>query len=170
MSITDNAPGSPQKVSLTGTGTVVKLNPTTLNFGSEGLGGSKALTTTLTNVGSTTLSITSITITGSSEFSETNTCGTGVGAGKSCSITATFKPTVSGTGSGDVSISDNGGASPQQVPLSGTGVVCGGVCPTHGCPTGCRCAGLNPPFCVPNFLTNELLLDPNSAASAPCGK
>jgi hypothetical protein len=63
LSITDNAAGSPQTVSLTGTGTVVEFNPASLNFGSLGRGGSKKLTTTLSNTGSTTLSISSITIT-----------------------------------------------------------------------------------------------------------
>jgi hypothetical protein len=33
LSITDNAPGSPQTVLLSGTGTVVELNPASLSFG-----------------------------------------------------------------------------------------------------------------------------------------
>jgi len=114
LSITDNAPASPQTISLTGTGTVVEFNPTSLSFGNSG-----TLTTTLSNTGSTALSISSITITGSTTFSQTNTCGASVAAGGSCTITVTFKPTGFGSFSGDVSVSDNGGGSPQQVPLSG---------------------------------------------------
>jgi len=117
VSITDNAPGSPQTVSLTGTGTVVEFNPASLNFGSVGIG-SKMLTTTLSNTGNTALRISSITITGSTAFSQTNTCGTSVAAGGSCTITVTFRPAKNQ--SGDVSVSDNGGGSPQQVPLSGS--------------------------------------------------
>jgi len=131
VSIKDNAPGSPQTVNLTGTGTVVELNPTSLNFGSVTIGSSGVLTTTLTNVGSTFLSITSIIVTGSSEFSQTNTCGSGVGGGESCTITVTFRPTVAGSVTGDVSISDDGGASPQTVPLSGVGAETG--CPSRPC-------------------------------------
>ena len=108
-------------VSLSGTGTVVKLHPSSLGFGWVHEGDSKTLTTTLTNVGATALSITSITITGSSYFSQTNNCGASVGAGGSCSITVTFSPGSIGTFSGDVVITDNGGGSPQQVALSGTG-------------------------------------------------
>jgi hypothetical protein len=118
LSITDNAAGSPQTVSLTGTGTVVEFNPASLNFGSLGIGGSKTLTTTLSNTGSTTLSISSITITGSTTFSQTNTCGTSVAAGGSCTISVTFR--AAKNQSGDVSVSDNGGGSPQQVRLSGS--------------------------------------------------
>jgi hypothetical protein len=120
LSITDNAAGSPQTVSLTGTGTVVEFNPTSLSFGSVKRGDSKTLTTTLSNTGSTALSISGITITGSTAFSQTNTCGTSVAAGGSCTITAIFRPTGIGSFSGDVSVSDSGGGSPQQVPLSGS--------------------------------------------------
>jgi len=123
LSITDNAPGSPQHVSLTGTGTVVELNPATLSFGLVGVGLSKNLPTTLTNVGSTTLNFSGITTTGTDadEFSQTSTCGSSVGAGKSCTITVTFRPKEAGSDSAQVSISDNGGL--QQVSLSGTGCV-----------------------------------------------
>jgi hypothetical protein len=114
LSITDNAAGSPQKVSLTGTGTVVEFNPASLSFGTVG----KTLTTTLSNTGSTALSISSIAITGSAFFSQTNTCGTSVAAGGSCTISVTFRPAKGSFG--DVSVSDNGGGSPQQVPLSGS--------------------------------------------------
>ena len=120
LSITDNAAGSPQTVSLTGTGTLVEFNPASLRFGSVKRGDSKALTTTLSNTGNTALSISSITITGSATFPQTNTCGASVAAGASCTITATFRPTGIGSFSGDVSISDSGGGSPQQVPLSGS--------------------------------------------------
>jgi hypothetical protein len=101
----------------------VEFNPTSLGFGSVPLGQIKSLPTTLTNVGSTTLSITGITITGtdSDEFSQTNTCASSVGAGKSCTITVTFRPSDFEGDSAYVSVSDNGGGSPQQVPLSGSG-------------------------------------------------
>jgi len=124
LSITDNASGSPQNVSLTGTGTVVELNPAGLAFGVVQVGNSKSLSTTLTNTGSTTVNFSGITTTGADadEFSKTSTCGSSVGAGKSCTITVTFRPREAGSDSAEVSISDNGG-SPQGVPLSGAGCV-----------------------------------------------
>src|SRR6266566_2284396 len=120
LSVTDNAPGSPQRVSLSGTGTVVKLSPTSLGFVCGPFGPFRSCvctpsqTTTLTNVGSTALDITGITITG--PFSQANTCDANVGAGKSCAITVTWSRS---TGGGAVSVSDNGGGSPQKVSLSG---------------------------------------------------
>lgn len=132
LSITDNsALGSPQNVTLTGTGTVVELNPATLNFGVVQVGQSKNLATTLTNVGSTTLNFSGITTTGTDadEFSQTNTCGSSVGAGKSCTITVTFRPKEAGSDSAQASVSDNDGGSPQRAPLSGWGcVVINGRC------------------------------------------
>jgi hypothetical protein len=122
LSVKDNAPGSPQTVSLSGTGTVgVQLNPNSLNFGGHRVGAAHTLSTTLTT--SSALSIASIAITGADtdEFSETNTCGASVAAGKSCTITVTYRPKEVGGDSAAVSITDNGPGSPQSVTLGGWG-------------------------------------------------
>jgi hypothetical protein len=44
-----------------------------------------------------------------------------VPAGTSCAISVTFTPTVSGTRTGAVTITDNAAGSPHQLPLTGTG-------------------------------------------------
>jgi hypothetical protein len=119
LSVFDNAHGSPQIASLTGTGTTVFLHPASLYFGIVLDGHSKTLTTMLTNVGSTMLSITSITLSGEPYFSQSNNCGSGVGGGQSCTISVTFRPPLMGHYVGSVSIFDNGGGSPQTVPLLG---------------------------------------------------
>jgi hypothetical protein len=124
LSITDNAPGSPQKVPLQGLGTVVQLVPAKLSFGNQKVGtNSKPKKITLTNKGSGALHITSLGITGADggDFSQTNNCGKSVAAGASCTITVRFKPLVKGARAADVSVYDNGGGGPQQAPLSGTG-------------------------------------------------
>jgi len=124
VSVTDNAPGSPQTVPLTGTGTTVQLSPASLAFGTVAVGkSSSAKTVTLTNLGSTALSITGITFTGTdpNDFSETNTCGSSVAAGQSCSINVTFTPLATGSRTANLSVADSGGGSPQTVSLSGTG-------------------------------------------------
>ncbi len=122
LSINDNAPDSPQTISLSGAGTVVKFAPPSLLFtcGPVWYRGyqcfcttSKA--TTLTNTGSSALDISGISING--PFTETNTCGSTVGAGQSCTITVGWNRTAGG---GDVLVSDtNGGGSPQTVGLTG---------------------------------------------------
>jgi hypothetical protein len=121
LSITDNAPGSQQIISLIGVGTEVELNPASLFFVVPPPQ-SASRSITLTNVGSTALSITGITLQGSGPFHLTNTCGSGVAAGQSCTITVTFKPLAPRLlYSGAVYVYDNGGGSPQHVSLAGLG-------------------------------------------------
>jgi len=124
LSVSDNAAGNPQKVTLSGIGTTAKLSPISLSFGSVVVGTtSAAKTVTLTNIGTTALSITGITITGMNpgDFSQTHTCGTSLAAGTNCTISLKFKPAATGTRSAALSISDNAAGSPQKVSLSGTG-------------------------------------------------
>lgn len=124
LSITDNAPLSPQTVRLKGTGTYVEFNPSTFNFGNQPVA-TKSLPKkiTLSNKGSVAVSITNISILGTNagDFSQTNTCGTSVAAGASCFITVTFTPSATGKRTASVSVTDNGGGSPQKVSLAGTG-------------------------------------------------
>ena len=128
LSITDNASGSPQKVTLSGIGTTAKLSPKSLTFSAQLVGTtSPAKTVTLTNVGTTSLSITGIAITGTNprNFAQTHTCGSSLAAGASCTMRVTFKPTTSGLRSAALSVSDSAAGSPQIASLSGTGVVSG---------------------------------------------
>ncbi|MGB7592112.1 MAG: DUF3443 family protein, partial [Terriglobia bacterium] len=57
----------------------------------------------------------------SSGFTQTNTCGTGIGEDGACTVSVTFTPTATGTVSGTLTITDNASNSPQTVTLSGTG-------------------------------------------------
>jgi hypothetical protein len=126
ITVTDNAPNNPQTVSLTGTGTVVSLTPTRLNFGDVLVGAtSPAKTVTLANTGSTTLTITSITSSGTG-FAQTNTCPISpatLAAGATCTISATFTPAAAGAATGSISVSDSGGGHTQTVTVSGSGTL-----------------------------------------------
>jgi hypothetical protein len=98
----------------------ISVSPTSLAFGSVVVeASSKAKTATLTNAGSATLDINNITTT--SNFTQTNTCGSTLAAGKSCKISVIFSPTHVGAVTGTLSVNDNGTNSPQTVSLSGTG-------------------------------------------------
>jgi hypothetical protein len=124
VSVSDNAPGSPQGVTLNGTGTYIQLKPASLNFGTQPVGTtSLAKKITLTNKGDVTVNITDISITGTDagDFAQTNTCGATVASGASCFFKVTFTPSAQGSRTARVSISDNGGGSPQLVDLSGKG-------------------------------------------------
>ncbi len=124
LTINDNVAGSPQSVSLTGTGTaspIVSLTPSTLTFTSQDIGTtSTAQVVTLKNTGGAALTVTSITSSG--DFAETNNCGSTVAAAASCTITVTFAPTASGSRNGSITITDNAADSPQTIVLAGTGV------------------------------------------------
>jgi len=124
LSITDNAPNSPQLGSLTGnglgSGPAVMFSPTSLTFPTQLIGtSSSAQSVTLSNIGNQTLTITSISI--GAGFLQTNNCGSSVAAGASCTITITFRPTKPNTTTASVSVKDNAAGSPQTVALSGTG-------------------------------------------------
>ena len=124
LSVTDNATGSPQQVTLSGTGTAVMLSPTAINFGDVKVGTSSLpIKVTLSNLAPSSLSITQIAIKGAdpSDFSQTNNCGGSLPPQSKCTITVTFTPTATGSRSANVSISDNDPTSPQTVPLAGKG-------------------------------------------------
>jgi hypothetical protein len=123
VTITDNAAGSPQSISLSGTGTVVTLSPATANFGSVAVGTtSSPKVVTLRNSSKSPLAIT-IAITGNNpgDFPQTNNCGSSVPAGATCTFNVTFQPAAKGLASASLSVTDAGGGSPQTVTLIGTG-------------------------------------------------
>jgi hypothetical protein len=83
---------------------------------------------TLTNAGSSPLSITSIIAagTGNSDFAQTNNCPASLAASKACTITVTFTPKPQQTNiAGTVTFPDSDLANPQIANLTGTGVLKG---------------------------------------------
>jgi alpha-L-arabinofuranosidase len=99
---------------------VGSVKPSSLAFGRHAVGTtSSAKTVTLSNTGNASLTIAGITI--GAGFTQTNTCGGSVAAGKSCSISVRFAPKVKGATSGSMTINDNASNAPQVVSLSGTG-------------------------------------------------
>jgi hypothetical protein len=125
LTIFDNASGGPQTVSLNGTGVTsgpnATLSATSLTFTCSKRGVnclcSPSQKITLSNYGTKRLNITTITIRGSIDFFQTNTCGRSLGAGKSCDITVSWNHVTS---TGAVKVSDNAPGSPQTVSLTGT--------------------------------------------------
>lgn len=124
ITITDNAGGSPQTVSLTGVGTApntpaVTLSTTSLSFGSQLVNTTSASqNVTLTNTGTATLSISSMVTSG--DFAASS-CPSSLAPNTPCTISVTFTPTATGTRTGSITIADNASASPQTVNLTGTG-------------------------------------------------
>jgi hypothetical protein len=82
---------------------------------------SAAQTVTLTNNAKTSTKITSI-VSNLPVFAiKTNTCGTSLGAGKSCTVSVTFTPNSTGAFVGTLTFTDADVTSPQVVTLTGTG-------------------------------------------------
>jgi hypothetical protein len=99
---------------------VAALYPRSLQFGTQKVGTvSKLLTTRLYNSGGGPLVITSISTT--SQYAQTNTCGDRLEVGASCVVSVAFKPTTIGIQLGTLSIKDRATAKPQIIRLSGAG-------------------------------------------------
>jgi len=126
ITITDNASGSPQTISVSGTGGLptATLSATSLSFGTVPVGGTSASqSVTLTNNGQAALNITSIVLGGAdaSSYDFANSCGSSLAVGANCSIHGHFGPTTTGTLTATITITDNASGSPQTIALSGTG-------------------------------------------------
>ena len=123
LTVTDSASNSPQTVSLTGSGILqATVSPSSFSFGNQAVGTASAIkTTTLTNNLGIGLTISSVTTSG--DYSQTNTCGTSVASGATCTVSVTFNPTTTGSRTGTLTITDSASNSPQTVSLTGNGVV-----------------------------------------------
>jgi hypothetical protein len=130
VTIADNAPGSPHKLPLSGTGSgtgsiVLMLSPASLSFGSVAVGATSASqTVTLTNTGTVAASFLepfgfATSGTNWSDFHKNPHCGTSLAPGKSCTVSVFFKPLATGTRTGLFLVRQ--GAASKQVPLSGRG-------------------------------------------------
>src|SRR5712692_8896134 len=132
VSITDDAPGSPQTVTLNGTGLssapAVTLVPVSLDFGNVTQGTSASLNISVTNSGTAALHITTVVVAGASagDYSSSSpTCSSAIAVNSACTIIVTFTPLASGARSATVSITDDAPGSPQTIAVKGTGVASG---------------------------------------------
>ena len=129
LSVTDSAPGSPQTITLTGSGgTPVVVSPTTITTFTAPVGTTSAFQTiTITNEQLTTpLHLSSLHLSGDFIQSAT-TCPLspaalgGAGAVASCTVSIEFDPSIGGTRNGQLQIVDDDSTSPQVINLSGAG-------------------------------------------------
>ncbi|HEV2639815.1 MAG TPA: choice-of-anchor D domain-containing protein [Actinocrinis sp.] len=127
LTIPSNQPGSPTVVQLIGsTGGTNVINPPTvtpgsLSFGYENVGSTTAAqTVTVANPSASALTISSIVASGA--FAETNTCGSSIAAGGSCTVSVKFTPTAGGSQTGELAISNSATSTPIGAGLSGIGL------------------------------------------------
>jgi hypothetical protein len=115
-----------QTIALSGDAPVASLSAASLSFGPQQVGTASAeQPLTLTNTGSATMTITSVSLTGAnaSAFTLMNGCGASLAAGDSCVIQGEFQPAATGPLTAAISINDNSPGSPQTDSLTGAGAI-----------------------------------------------
>jgi len=125
ITISDDAPDSPQTLALSGTSVVpvagITFNPAVPSFptitqGTSGL----AQILTITSSGTGPLHISSVSLGGPNplDFSFTNNCQAPVAPSANCTISLVFNPVVSAQSTANLTITDDAAGSPQSISLS----------------------------------------------------
>ncbi len=123
ITVANNA-GAPVTIALSGTGTQAGLSvsPASFAFGSVVDGQTKSQNFTLSNTGTSTLTITQLSVSGAGYSASGLTTPTTIAAGRSATFSLLFAPTTAGSLIGSVSIASDAPSSPNAVAVSGTGV------------------------------------------------
>jgi hypothetical protein len=99
----------------------LSASPSSVAFGDVASGAtSAAQTVTVSNPGSSAVSVSSVST--SAPFSQTNTCGSSIAAGGTCTVSVKFAPTSGGSQTGSLTVATSAPGSPLTVALTGTGV------------------------------------------------
>jgi len=138
LTITPTGAGSPIATGgMTGTGQngpsePLTFSPATQSFGNVVLNTSSSKTTTIKNTTSASVTINSVT--GSGFFavtpSGTTPCGGTLAAGKSCTVTVTYTPTVLQSNLGGITLSSTASIATEVGNLTGTGILAVTMSPT----------------------------------------
>ena len=130
LNITSDAPSSPDKLALTGTGvaSAASASPASKDFGKQRVGTvSSAQTFTITNTGSAPLNISRVALTGADAgqyvLSNANCSGRSVPPANTCSVDVAFQPVSPGKhDNAYLQITSDAPSSPDHLPLSGLAV------------------------------------------------
>jgi hypothetical protein len=112
-----------------GSGPAISAVPTSASLGSVPVGSSNSQTFTVTNHGTTTVSVSSESVSGTGFSMSGLADGAQIGAGKSSTFNVAFRPAKTGAvfGSAAINFSASGKTVPLTVSLSGTGVTATGT-------------------------------------------
>jgi hypothetical protein len=127
LAISDGDGSHASAVALSGDGIVPRLIlPASVSFGAVSVGKTSARAVTVSNPYRARVRIRTITTTG--PFTQSNTCGTSLAAGRSCQISVTFTPIISpcnpngGLETGSLVVANDAAGSPQRAELNGIAV------------------------------------------------
>ena len=125
ISLTSNAPNSPYTIALSGTGLagtqLLSFSTSSLSFGSVNVGSDSDLSSSLTNTGNSSVTISAVNVTGAVFTVSGVSSGETLAAGQSIPVTVQFAPTTGGAVSGSVTLLSNATNSPAAMSLSGSG-------------------------------------------------
>ena len=135
VTITDNAPGSPRTIPVSGKGLTavqnLEIDRTKLTYPTESVGNTanqpNPQTITLTNTGNAPVTIASI-VSSSADFVVSNGCPISPSTlppgpfGNTCLVNVTYTPAKAGAGSGTLTVTDSAPGASLKVTMSGTGV------------------------------------------------
>jgi hypothetical protein len=133
LTVTSDAVSGPITVALSGVGadtmsSTLSASLKAMGFATTKVGvTSEAQSVTISNTGTADATVSSIATTG--DFAQTNTCGTSITAGGTCTINITFTPAASGVSSGNLTVTTDASGGPTTVPLSGAGVATDNIAP-----------------------------------------
>jgi hypothetical protein len=133
LTVTSDAVNGPTTVALSGAGVDTMSSTLTASLKAIGFPTTKvgataeAHSVAISNTGTADAKVASIAVTG--DFAQTNTCGTSITAGSTCTINVTFKPAASGVGEGTLTVTSDATGGPVTVPLSGAGVATDNIAP-----------------------------------------
>jgi Abnormal spindle-like microcephaly-assoc'd, ASPM-SPD-2-Hydin/Protein of unknown function (DUF1573) len=124
VTVTSNANNSPLTIPVTGTGAQpgLSITPASFAYGSVVDGQTKSQNFTLTNTGTSSLTISQLSVSGAGYSISGLATPSTIAAGASATFSAVFAPTTAGSLPGSVTVSSNAPGSPSTVALSGTGV------------------------------------------------
>jgi FG-GAP-like repeat/Abnormal spindle-like microcephaly-assoc'd, ASPM-SPD-2-Hydin/FG-GAP repeat len=128
ITITDSTKISPLTIRLTGSGVsgpFLTPLPSRANFAPQAVGTKSApVSVLLVNTGNASLNINGISVKGadSSDFTQTNNCGSSLPAAGGCTVNVTFTPAGAGSRTASLAVSDTAPGTPQLANLVGTGL------------------------------------------------
>lgn len=175
LAISYGGAGSPVSGGLTGTGqngptAPLTFTPANASFGNVILNTTASKSVTIKNTGTTAVNITSVTGGGAyvATPSGTTPCGGSLAAGKSCTVTVTFTPLVTGSIIGGITVIDDSGISPQIQNGTGTGILAVTMSPTS-ISFGTQAVGTTSTVHVVTVTNNSLVAVPINSVVASGG-
>jgi hypothetical protein len=132
LAIASDATNSLLKMGLTGTGVLTGAlgsSAGSLSFGTVPVGSKQSQSETLTNTGSSSITISQTAVAGSGFGMSGLTAPMTLAAGQSVSFTASFQPTATGAATGSITIASSASNSVVTINLSGTGSPAGTLTP-----------------------------------------